>query len=199
MKIQLNTGLFQIFSGTYESPWEITDYDENGTEELDVTYDFQDFMKGIARAYESESINMMYFFKEYAPFVKKIHFQGTFASPREYNFSTDVLDFEITVSKKELMSKLDELRTNKAFSDFLWENYRSRDGFISFTPSHYDDLREQIETEGDEYAQSIGALLSFLMNEDTRWEIEESVLESWRGNGYGGTHYTSKPYEKFQA
>jgi hypothetical protein len=192
--LELNTGLFRIFNGCYQSIWEIQDIDDDGNE-LEVEYNFKDFMKGIANAYNSQTFQIEWYFKQDAPFIKKLRFLGTFYSPREYNFETDTLDFELDFDKDELMKKLDELKTDGKFRKFLSENYSSRDGFWSFTPNNYDELREQIETEGDKYTQSMGALLSYLIDEKTQAEIEMDVYDFWQGNGYGGTDYTSKPYE----
>lgn len=192
--IKLHTRLFPIFTGTYENIWEITDIDDDNNE-LEIEYDFKDFLKGIANAYQDEQKGLMWHFANTAPFVKDIRFTGTFESPREYNFSTDTLDFELDIDEVELHKKIRQLVDDQKFREFLHENYSSRDGFISFTPNNYLDLANEILDNGERFDQSIGALLQYLFGEEKMREIEMEVYESWQGNGYGGTDYKSIPYE----
>jgi hypothetical protein len=126
------------------------------------------------------------------PFIKKIHFTGRFNSPREYNFSTDTLDFSLDINKKKLSDCLDSLKDNKEFDTWLHDRYTSCDGFWSFTPNNYRDLCYQILTLGDELDQSIGALISYLMkqeDEEFYSSIEGYVYDYWSSNGYCGLDY----------
>ncbi len=197
MTIKLNTNLVPLFSGTYESIWEVCETDDNG-DELEVEYDFKDLLKSIAEVYHQ---NEKYILSELnCPFIKEIKFDGGFYSPREYNFKTDELDFTIEADKNEILEKLDSLKENPKFAEFLKEHYTSYDGFISFTPNNFSELREQIVNEGDEFTQSIGALIRFVTGEADCpnclfQEIEEAIHEDWQGNGYGGLDYESHPYE----
>jgi hypothetical protein len=192
MKIQLNTNLIPIFSGTYESVWDIVDCDDNGNE-LYTVYDHNELMKGICKAYQD---NADYIVSELnIPWIKKIKFTASY-SPREYNFSTDTLDFDITVSKKDLYKALEELKGSLDFEKYLRDNFTSYDGFMSFTPNSYQDLYNEILTQGREFEQSIGAIIRYLVDSekfigggDYYNTIESSIHESWNGNGYGGTSY----------
>jgi YD repeat-containing protein len=197
MKYLLNTNLVPIFSGTYDNFWEITDYNEDGDQELEVNYDKQDFLRGIASVYQDHS---EWILKEFdITFIRGLKFTGDFTSPKEYNFSTDTLDFEVDINKASMLRTLEELKDNQNFIDFLRNHYTSRDGFWSWTPNNPTDLINEIKSNGSECDQSIGALIRFLSGIDEPkefWDtIEGQVFLSWQGNGYGGTNYTSCNHE----
>lgn len=193
MKVKMNTGLIPIFSGTYYTQWRITEYDEDG-QELDLEYKFSEFMDGIAKAYDADSPQILRDMKYYASFITGITFPGAHYSPREYNFSTDALDFVLDVNSKMLRTKLVELKGSKEFADFLSENFRSRDGFISFTPHTYDGIYDSIihhrTGKYDTFEHALAALVTFLCGDELP-EIEEHVRDYWQGNGYGGLSYTT--------
>lgn len=200
--ITLNTGLTQFFSGTYETQWEPKEYDDDGND-LPLVYSHKDLMKSIATEYANHSDYILDELQEVMPFIRKISFPKTFASPKEYNFSTDVIDYEVTIAKGEMMKVVKGLKDDKEFQDFLYENYTSRDGFWSWTPNNYDSLLYQLEKEdeNDQYVQAISALMNFLQHPNTYdvkasvtsplyESIEESVHDHWRANGYGGLDYS---------
>jgi len=192
MKIQLNTNLVPMFSGTYESMWEVVEYNEDGTEEVNVDYEHKDLMRSIAEAYRERTD---YIKSELnCPFIKKLQFDGTFYSPREYNFKTDELDFTITVDYKEMLLAVKELKDDKAFSDFLHDHYATRDGFWSYTPDNYRDILLALsDKNNNEFKQSVGALIRYLGLSNIKnhggYSIEEMVYEDWQSNGYGGLDY----------
>lgn len=196
MKVQLNTNLVPLFSGTYESIWDVTAQDDNG-DELEVEYKHEDLMKSIAETYQAKQ---GYILSELnSPFITNIKFLGTFANPREYNFKTDVLDFEVNINKAKMLETLRILENSIEFEAYLKENFTSYDGFMSFTPDNYTELMEQVESEGREFEQSIGALITYLAKSNIRADggcsIEDMVHEDWQGNGYGGLDYTiGQPY-----
>lgn len=186
----LNTSMVRgIFNGTYESMWEVSEIDDDGNE-LEVDYDFNEFMKAIAEVYKFEAPDIILSEWE-LPFVKSIEFTGGFYSPREYNFSTDSLDFKIELDKKGFMAELKKLENDSKFKEFLIDNYRSRDGFISFTPDNYSEILESITEEKSDFEQSISAVLNYLIPESESYyeSLEGQIYEIWRGNGYGGLDY----------
>ena len=188
--VELNTNVVGFFSGTYGTVWEVRDTDEEGNE-LDVEYNFQEMLKSIVSAYESETPQILRDLKLEAPFITGISFDGTFQSPREYNFSTDTLDFTVTIDNALLTATLKRLESDPKFSAYLEERFSSRDGFISFTPNNYFDLSEQIASEGGEFVQSLGALISYLVGDDGLRDIEEMAYEHWSCNGFCGLDYTT--------
>lgn len=186
--IKLNTGLIPLFSGTYNTIWEIQETDEQGNE-LTTKYDFKDFMKGIASVYKNKED---YILSELnVSFIKNIKFTGTFYSPREYNFSTDTLDFTIDIDKTEMLAELSNLRNDKDFETYLYDNFTDQSGFISFTPNNYASLYIAIMQENDEYHQAISALITYLAKDviNQEYNFEYTIYDHWQGNGYGGTDY----------
>ena len=54
IKIELNTNLIPIFSGTYENIWEVRETSDNG-EELPVDYNHGDLMASIVSEYQDHA------------------------------------------------------------------------------------------------------------------------------------------------
>jgi hypothetical protein len=198
MKIELNTDLVDIFSGTYYTVWtdsldNLTEEDENGNE-LDgyCDYSHDDLMKSIVEAYAKHETEIVQSLN--VDFLKRVKFTDS-TSPQFYNFTTDRLNFTATINKRLLMKKLDELKNDISFNDFLHERYSSRDGFWSFTPNNYKELRETIENSGDHFEQAIGAVITYLAQDvlsdsDEYYDrIESTIHEYWQGNGYCGLDY----------
>lgn len=194
-KIELNTDLVRgLFSGTYNTAWEVHEYADNGDEQY-IEYDNKAFMQTIAQAYHGheqaiiEALNI--------PFIKNIHFTGSFYSPREYNFATDSLDFTLTINRKAMLAVVEELATDEAFNAHLQEQYTSYDGFMSFTPNNYKELKQALVTRNNRYEQAIGALIQYLawdiLNTDEWYaSIEGAIHEDWSCNGYGGLDYETQ-------
>lgn len=196
MKYTLNTNLIPLFNGTYETGWEVSEVNDEG-DELEVNYDHQELMKSIAQVYQK---NEAYILSELnCPFIRSIHFTGGTYSPREYNFSTDTLDFTVNIDEKKLREALETLRGNTDFETYLHENFTSYDGFISFTPNTYGELYDAITKHGDEHDQALGALITYRNKEELdlygKCSIEEAIHENWQANGYEGLDYTTAEYE----
>lgn len=188
---ELNTSMVKgLFNGTYESMWQVEEFDEDGNE-LEVDYDSKEFMQSIADVYKSEAPEIILGKLVELPFIKSIKFTGGFYSPAYYNFSTDSLDFEIELDKKGFMAELKKLENDSKFKQFLIDHYRSRDGFISFTPDNYSGILESITEEKGSFDQSISAVLNYLIPacEDYYESVEVQMYEIWQGNGYGGLDY----------
>lgn len=198
MNIKLNTNLLPIFSGTYETFWEVNEYSDDG-EELPVKYKHKDLLASIAEEYQNHA---EYILSELGiDFIDSIKFTGNFHSPAYYNFSTDTLDFEVEVNKAGLLKKLEQLGADPRFNQYLRDNFTSYDGFWSYTPNNYIDLKAEILSEGSDYEQAIGALLTYLgldTGEQGYSEIEVSIQEHWQGNGYGGLKYTIEEPETIE-
>ena len=186
MIVELNTGMIRLFSGTYYSCWEVVEYDDNGNE-LEVDYKHSDLMASIAAEYkyhESEILEALNL-----ELIKSINFTGGFHSPREYNFTTDELDFELEIDYELMLETAGALLGDKDYKQFLIDNYRSRSGFISFTPDNPQKVLDQLETEGDKFAQALSALINYLVDKDDLDEVERDIYENWRCNGYGNLDY----------
>ena len=185
-KIKLNTNLIPIFCGTYESKWDIAYYADSG-DELAVEYTHDDLMKGIVSVYADESD---YILKEFnLEFINGIKFSGDYNSPREYNFSTDRIDFTLDIDYELMLETARALIGDDKYEAWLKEHYTSYDGFWSYTPNTSKGIVEAIEGKKYEYHQAVGALITYLTGMKTIRDIEYMVHDTWQGNGYGGTDY----------
>ncbi len=187
-KISLNTNAVgTLFSGTYGTWWDSSDNPDS-----DEYFTMQD----IFEVYNDKDNDIADRLKEVVPGIKGITFTSHY-SPREYNFQTDSLDFDLEVAKgfgKALTAKMDIERDN--FHTFLLENYTSHDGFFSHTPNTFDEWVNEISTHGDEYEQAIGAALTFLLLEGSQGSFDDSiegdVYEYANGNGYATGVYETE-------
>jgi hypothetical protein len=102
-------------------------------------------------------------------------------SPREYNFDTDRLMFDVIVEDDfvdRLVSKLDSVAT-KELEDYLRENFSSRSGFVSFTPNNVTDLKQSILDWDD---RAISVFLQWLFYKELpvyNWLDEHYVMSEW--------------------
>ena len=86
-------------------------------------------------------------------------------SPQYYNFSTDTLNFNLSVTDDfnntliNLINNLDYNDTN-SLSKFLKDNFTSRDGFMSFTDNNITDLINSINDFED---REISAFLTWYL------------------------------------
>ena len=86
-------------------------------------------------------------------------------SPQYYNFSTDSLNYDLSVSDNfnhiliNLINNLDSKDTN-SLSKFLKDNFTSRDGFMSFTDNNIPDLINSINDFED---REISAFLTWYL------------------------------------
>lgn len=201
---EMTTGLIHgVFHGTYESIWEVVDTSDSG-DEIQTDYKFSEFMDTIAHAYQNHEDKILEDFKEWGmDFVEKIHFTGKHESPREYNFATDKLDIDVTIDMNKLNISLLRLAQNKDFAQFLEDNYKSRDGFWSFTPHTFADIYNEFFGESDDkQEQALGAVMSWYIEQARNTSdlenydgIEYRVWEDWQGNGYGGLNYQTICWE----
>ncbi len=185
MTTDFNTSLLgNLFSGTYETIWEVREVDDNG-DELEVEYLHSDLMKSIAEEYQGSAD---YIKEEFGvSWLKGIRFTGGTFSPREYNFSTDSLDMELDIDKEAMIEEVKKLGSQ--FDEYLKENFSDRDGFWSWTPNNRPELLQELEDEGRRFQQSIGAVLQYLVSREVMEEIEERIFEDWSCNGYRGMNY----------
>ena len=193
-KYELSSNLIPIFSGTYETIWQVNECNDNG-DEIEIEYNHKDLMFSIADLYHDEQKYITEAIKSEVDFIDKIIVPGSFISPREYNFKTDVINLDITIDVKKLKKTLKELETDQKFHKFLKDNYSSYDGFMSFTPNNYMELKDNIINEGSEAEQSIAAIIVYLASDkdvNTNYlfsEIERFLYDLWNGNGFNGLEY----------
>ncbi len=98
-------------------------------------------------------------------------------SPREYNFETDQIYFNLIVTKdfdKRLVKWIKANDSNEAFLEYIADRYTSYSGFMSFTPNNPSGLIEQM---GKEIERCSGAVLSYLIQEN-KDEWQQDFLEA---------------------
>lgn len=189
MIVKLNTNLVPIFSGTYETMWEVSETDDDGNEVM-VEYEFRDLMKSIVEAYNDRRDDIVRDLE--IKWIKSIKFTGS-NSPREYNFSTDQLEFTANIDKRGMIAYLNSLAGDKEFEKWLYENFTSRDGFWSYTPNTYQGISNAIRDQNDEHDQALGVLIQWAGTIANGEGIEDMICEDWRCNGYRGLDYQIAP------
>lgn len=84
-----------------------------------------------------------------------------YSSPREYNFSHDVTNFDIEAKSFDALIKY--CKEHEDFAKFLKDHYTSRDGFMSFTSNNVEEWEEDINAD---MATAWGAAIRFLIISD---------------------------------
>ena len=104
--------------------------------------------------------------------------------PREYNFSDDVIEFDMTIDTNWVENKFRELSENSAFTKFIDREFSSRDGFISFMPNETSEYETLLDPNNGEYWKVVSAIIKFIVNEDPsiRDSVTEDLYESLREN-----------------
>lgn len=185
IRLELNTEMIRLFNGCYDSIWDVREYDDDG-QELEIEYNFEDLMKSIIQAYQEKEDDILYDLDIH--FIKSIHFNGKYDSPKYYNYSNDSINFDIEIDRPKLLKKLKEL-DNDEFKTYLNEHFTDYDGFISFTPNNYPEIMDSIQKGSNNIEQSISAVISYLAGEDERSTIQDGVYDYWEGQGYMGLDY----------
>lgn len=152
-----------IFMGYYESGiaaetvLEKLNYDSNELQENEY-YDFYDDDKGnytygqyeqaVAKDCVANLLNNTV--QGSNDIIKDMQFVALH-SPREYNFSTDKLEIEITVDWDKLRVYIQE--NCGAFNEYLHDNYTSRSGFVSFIPNNYNEFFDCLQDDFERLSQ----------------------------------------------
>lgn len=90
-----------------------------------------------------------------------------YSSPREYNFSHDVTNFDIEAESFDALIKY--CKEHEDFAKFLKDHYSSCDGFMSFTANNVDEWEEDIQADE---STAWGAAIRFLIiSDDTVEEL----------------------------
>ena len=140
----------EIFPGFYESMLYNSDTLYNF--EYDYTPDgyYWDFTIDGWTNFKQETCNKWVeaidFNFEENPIDLKIGKFSGLRSPREYNFTTDKISFEVDVDLRKLKSYC-LTKNRKDFDDYLYKNWRDRDGFWSFVPSNIVDFADELKND----------------------------------------------------
>jgi len=172
-----------LFTGFYNTIFQYDGEDEdiryyneeNGTnyDYDDFSWDYKDYENRISKAFVNRLEKEL---KDYLPI--KMKFQEL-VSPKEYNFSNDSINIEVSLSLKRLIKLIKENK-DEAESYFL-EKYTSCSGFISFHSNDVNDwLKESYILEKPEHR--VGALLDCLCsikiddNDTYEWVTDEMYI-----------------------
>lgn len=167
-----------IFTGFYDNPIFGTDF----LEEVELNYinvlrinkglkeiDYDDLEVDYQTYYKETSIKIINEVERHlSDYVESITFEKL-VSPKYYNYTNDSIDCEIVPKKEVIISYL--LNNELQFIEYLKDNYKSRDGFISY----YDyDIVEFMKDEPLEDEHKLGSILNFIAQNE---EIDESTLD----------------------
>ena len=187
MIVELNTGMIDnIFSGTYETIWEVREDETDDGKILYPEYDKKDLIESIKDAYQANKEDFLELFKD-IDFIIDLDFKG-FYSPREYDFKTDELDIDFSIDEFKLVRLADSLKNDGDFNKYLRDRYSSYDGFMSFTPNNYKEFAKQIKTMGYESDQAISSLINYLID-GVKPSLELDTYYYWSENDYCGLDY----------
>lgn len=95
-------------------------------------------------------------------------------SPREYNFSTDVIT--VWMRPKDL-KKISSALDSPTLKDIIKKRFTSRDGFMSFYSNDINEWKEKPVKDWD--CVELGTLLD-------AWLIDNESLDYWENLDYGG-------------
>ena len=110
---------------------------------------------------------------------------GKLKHPRQYNFYTDWIDFDLEICDDYIRNIKSAVRDNEDdFFRFAKKNFGSYDGFISFYPYAKEDFYESEKTE---YILSMWIMYRMSQENDIenyRREYLDDVMEYAYSNGY---------------
>jgi hypothetical protein len=201
-KIEVTTGLIPVINiGMYESWIDPSHALESSLSELSVKAQNQYWELFDYSAYKDEILKIAknFFENNITPVllelnagIKAVNVVGIH-SPKFYNFSTDVLNFDLDVDIEELREAI--LKADqKDLDNFLRETYKSYSGFISFMPKSVIMLLNAIEDDKD---RAVSAFVSYqLSKSDFDFEaIQNSFLEKVNENIFY-TEFMKAPVDK---
>jgi len=186
--------VFSGFYGTCWEPYERIDWDSeveyqqeqypglNLETSEDFEIDHEGYKEAVGQAvtdYIGEEL------KSHIPSIKKINFQQV-VSPREYNFSNDVVNINVKIDAKEFSKWFNNYLKGciEQFTTYLVDHYKSRSGFISFYPHTVAEWKADTKNWTLLEGHYLGALLQFVceqegITEDSLYEYIEVYPESY--------------------
>jgi len=174
-----------IFSGFYGSWYEsdlehkeemeLEYYQDNYCEDIeydDLDFDYEDFYsqcaEGIFYGVFDELVSR--------DLIKDMTFEKL-SSPKYYNFANDSIYVTITLQDKNVSAIMSYLNGYiEDFTEYIKDNYTSRDGFIS---SYSNDVQEWLCEESLEHSHKLGSILNFILTNDgyNEEELFDYVME----------------------
>lgn len=183
MKLELTNSLIPFINiGMYDSlispEYFLIDDD------YDVDMDeYKEFIKETSKKYFNKFIEDL---KKY-PFLSVVTGDVIkIQSPREYNYETDELYFDINTSKdiqsiyKDFEDYLYESGKYESFVNFLKEKYKSYQGFVSMMPQNIGQIEEMMVEDPEKI---FAAIVVFLMSTDGFGDYQEDFVNDVHENG----------------
>lgn len=104
--------------------------------------------------------------------------------PRFYNYSDDVIEFDMTIDTNWVESKFREFSNEPKFKSFLEDNYSSRSGFISFMPDNTAEYESILDPNDSDYWKLVSAIVTYIVDADPsiRESAMEDLMDDLRGN-----------------
>lgn len=179
------------FAGFYNTNYEWDDdylyefLSEDYGDINDASEDYWEFMDN--RMYMSE-VSKEYVYQlnwelQYYKILKEIHFEyEAVVSPREYNFTTDSINCQLTFKKGRRTQKkiLSYLRSHwSEFDEWCHEKYSSYDGFWSFLPNTAKGFMKMLKS-GERHDQLWTEIVTFLIHSIDSGiyeEVEDHTVE----------------------
>lgn len=160
-----------IFSGFYNTLFDnehAIDMTLEGIDESieydDIEWDNEDYQDRVSKSCIGSIENYL----KHDGFDIEIIFNGVY-SPREYNFSNDIINCTYQITNDSFNELLEYAKTNLSdFEEFLDENYSSYSGFISFYSTEVEKwFNEYLKDENTTDFENtfVGLLNFYLQNE----------------------------------
>ena len=154
-------------------------------------WDFKKFSNRVLEEFKLREDDFTKIFKEKFNSIEKIKIESI-NHPREYNFKTDTLNFDIVVSDMEKFKHevLSDLKAVENVDQVLYNKFKSYSGFSSFMPQSFDEVKKDIE--GEDVERGFGAALTVVLEDNYMFEefddIKNDVIESIQGNSSWGDY-----------
>lgn len=172
------------FAGFYNTIYEWDDdflYDDlsetyEGVKEASEDYwefmDNREYMSEVSKEYVYQLNWELHYYK----ILKELEFEfESVVSPREYNFTNDSINCQLTFKKGRRTQKkiLSYLRSHwSEFDEWCHENYSSYDGFSSFLPNTAKGFMKMLKS-GERHDQLWTEIVTFLIQ-----SIDSGIYES---------------------
>lgn len=178
-----------IFHGFYDSDLYNGDslywLNENLEEEDKGYYDFVgDSYKNFEEETARQCASALYSNLKTEDLIQGIEYKGL-SSPKYYNFETDKLILDIDCNVQGLIDYCKQNRED--FNQYLQDNWKSRDGFMSFVPDNVPAFFADLETDFDKLIQVI--IEYYLLKNLNMDSYEEECREIANDNLYEYTTF----------